>query len=155
MRSGICFDSPLGILYAVEERGFLVELSYEIPQDFQEKETELLLECKRQVEDYFKGNLQFFDLPLNPKGSEFQKKVWRALLSIPYGETRSYGEIAKQIGKEKAARAIGGANHVNPISIVIPCHRVIGANGKLVGYAGGMQAKEFLLALEKKEKNRK
>ena len=90
-----------------------------------------------------------FDLPLDPIGTEFQKKVWQALKEIPFGETRSYGEIAKLIGNEKASRAVGMANNKNPIAIIIPCHRVIGANGKLVGYAGGLDLKEKLLKLEK------
>lgn len=103
------------------------------------------------MEEYFSGRLQNFDLPLKPKGTDFQKQVWKALLMIPYGETKSYGDIAKQIGKEKAVRAVGGANHVNPISIVIPCHRVIGKNGNLTGYGGGLEVKEKLLELERKK----
>lgn len=152
MRRYIEYDSPLGTLYLAEERGQLVEISYVPIVKGEKKETELLEEVKRQLEEYFKGNLKNFDLPLNPSGTEFQKKVWKALLTIPYGETRSYGEIASQIGKEKASRAIGGANHVNPISIVIPCHRVIGKNGSLVGYGGGLDKKTILLELERKGK---
>ncbi|WP_431733585.1 methylated-DNA--[protein]-cysteine S-methyltransferase [Fusobacterium necrophorum] len=120
-------------------------------EEMEEKRTELLEEAERQLQEYFAGRLQHFDLPLHPQGTEFQKKVWKALMSIPYGETRSYGEIAKQIGKEKAVRAVGGANHVNPISIVIPCHRVIGKNGSLTGYGGGLKIKETLLTLERKK----
>ena len=90
-----------------------------------------------------------FDLPLAPKGTAFQQSVWRALESIPYGEVRSYGDIARQIGNPKACRAIGGANNRNPIAIVIPCHRVIGADGRLVGYGGGLDKKEMLLSLER------
>ena len=120
-------------------------------EEMEEKNTELLQEVKRQLEEYFSGRLQDFDLPLKPKGTDFQKQVWKALLTIPYGETKSYGDIAKQIGKEKAVRAVGGANHVNPISIVIPCHRVIGKNGNLTGYGGGLEVKEKLLELERKK----
>ena len=94
------------------------------------------------------GKRQNFSLPIAPEGTAFQKKVWKALQNIPYGQTRSYGEIAKEIGQCHAARAVGNANHNNPIAIVIPCHRVIGANGKLTGYYSGIDKKEFLLKLE-------
>ena len=119
------------------------------PQEYILEETELILECKKQLEEYFAGKRKTFDLPLVPKGTEFQQKVWKALQEIPYGETRTYGEIAAAIGNPKAARAVGMANNKNPIGIIIPCHRVVGANGKLVGYAGGMEKKEFLLELER------
>lgn len=148
------YDSPVGPLYLMEEKGQLLELSFsKFSEDktMKEKETELLQEVKRQLGEYFVGKLRNFDLPLNPQGTEFQKKVWKALLGIPYGTTSSYGEIAKTIGHEKAARAIGGANHVNPISIIIPCHRVIGKSGKLVGYGGGLDVKVKLLELEGKK----
>lgn len=154
MRYYIKYISPVADLYLVEERGQLVEISFhqlEHREEMEEKRTELLEEAERQLQEYFAGRLQHFDLPLHPQGTEFQKKVWKALMSIPYGETRSYGEIAKQIGKEKAVRAVGGANHVNPISIVIPCHRVIGKNGSLTGYGGGLKIKETLLILERKK----
>ena len=95
------------------------------------------------------GRRREFQLPLAPKGTEFQQKVWKALLDIPYGETRSYGEIARAIGNPKASRAVGMANNRNPIAIIIPCHRVIGSTGKLVGYGGGLDKKEFLLNLER------
>jgi O-6-methylguanine DNA methyltransferase len=108
----------------------------------------VLLEAKKQLEDYFMKRRQEFDLPLELNGTEFQKKVWRALMDIPYGETRSYKEIAKVVGNDKASRAIGLANNKNLIMIIIPCHRVIGSNGKLVGYAGGLNLKAALLELE-------
>ncbi len=110
----------------------------------------LLLEAARQLDEYFAGARREFSLPLLPRGTEFQRRVWRALETIPYGETRSYGGVAAAIGNPKAARAVGMANNRNPISIIIPCHRVIGAGGGLVGYGGGLDAKEFLLALERK-----
>lgn len=110
----------------------------------------LLLRAREQLEEYFAGSRRSFDLPLSPKGTEFQLSVWRALLDIPYGETRTYGQIAHAIGSPKAARAVGMANNKNPIAIIIPCHRVIGADGRLVGYAGGLGKKELLLALESK-----
>ncbi|HEY3215058.1 MAG TPA: methylated-DNA--[protein]-cysteine S-methyltransferase [Candidatus Eisenbacteria bacterium] len=116
-----------------------------------------LLELKSVVEQfdlYFNGMLQEFELPLDPQGSEFQLKVWKALLEIPFGETRSYGQIASAIGNPKASRAVGLANHDNPLAIVIPCHRVIGADGSLTGYGGGMPRKRWLLAHEGKHHQR-
>ncbi|MFC0470551.1 methylated-DNA--[protein]-cysteine S-methyltransferase [Halalkalibacter kiskunsagensis] len=103
--------------------------------------------CK-QLEDYFSGERSTFDIPLDLCGTEFQKKVWNTLKEIEYGETKSYKEIAQKIGAPKAVRAIGGANNQNPIPIIIPCHRVIGSNGSMVGYGGGLDKKEILLSLE-------
>jgi len=107
-----------------------------------------LLETQKQLTEYFAGKRQQFDVPLDFEGTEFQKKVWQALLSIPFGETRSYRDIAEQIGNVKAVRAVGAANGKNPISIIAPCHRVIGMNGKLVGFAGGLGNKDILLKIE-------
>ena len=112
------------------------------------KKHPVLMDVERQLKDYFSGKLKKFSLKLDFNGTEFQKKVWKALLTIPFGETRSYAEIAKQIGSPKAVRAVGAANGKNPISIIAPCHRVIGANGKLTGFAGGLKAKALLLGLE-------
>lgn len=103
---------------------------------------------RRQLTEYFAGERTAFELPLAPAGSPFQRDVWNALLAIPYGETRSYGELAAAVGKPGAARAVGRANHDNPIGVVIPCHRVIGAGGSLTGYAGGVDRKRYLLELE-------
>ena len=105
-------------------------------------------EAVRQLREYFVGKREQFDLPLAPEGTEFQRGVWRRLQDIPYGETISYGELAKRVGNPKASRAVGAANGQNPIPIVIPCHRVIGANGKLTGFGGGLPIKEALLELE-------
>ena len=102
----------------------------------------------RQLAAYFAGERMKFDLPLDPKGTEFQRAVWKALVGIPYGETRSYSEIARTIGRPAAVRAVGAANGSNPIAIIVPCHRVIGASGKLVGYGGGLPMKRMLLELE-------
>lgn len=107
-----------------------------------------LEETARQLREYFAGARTEFDLPLLPEGTEFQKKVWRRLQDIPYGLTISYGELARRVGNPKASRAVGAANGQNPLPIVIPCHRVIGANGKLTGFGGGLPTKEALLALE-------
>lgn len=102
----------------------------------------------RQINAYFRGELKDFDLPLAPAGTEFQRSVWKALCRIPYGETISYGELAKRLGKPTASRAVGAANGRNPLPIVVPCHRVIGSDGRLTGYYGGTYLKEFLLKLE-------
>lgn len=112
------------------------------------EEDAVLQIARRQLDEYFNGSRKYFDLPLEPTGSLFQLKVWGVLCQIPYGKTCSYKELARAVGNEKAARAVGGANHVNPIAIMIPCHRVIGSGGKLTGYAGGLERKKFLLALE-------
>ena len=120
-----------------------------VKEIIEKNETVLLKEAIRELNEYFDGKRTSFDLQLELQGTEFQKKVWKALKEIPFGETRSYGEIAKIIGNEKACRAVGMANNKNPIAIIVPCHRVIGANGKLVGYAGGVDLKEKLLNLEK------
>ena len=101
-----------------------------------------------QLDAYFAGELKAFDLPLMPKGTDFQESVWHALTEIPYGETWSYGQLATHLGKPKASRAVGAANGMNPIPIIIPCHRVIGASGKLTGFGGGIETKQFLLELE-------
>ena len=147
-------ESPIGpILLAGNEKGLkrLIFLKgkkrIEIPSDWIENK-EYFREAARQLEDYFSGKLESFDLELALEGTDFQKSVWKALCEIPYGETRTYKEIAVSIGKPKAYRAVGLANNRNPIAIIIPCHRVIGADGKLTGYASGLDIKEFLLRLE-------
>ena len=113
------------------------------------QETPLLQKAAFQMREYLRGERKNFNLPLAPEGTSFQRQVWKALQDIPYGETRSYKDIAVVIGKPKAMRAVGMANHHNPISFIIPCHRVIGANGSLVGYGGGLELKKKLLDLEK------
>lgn len=119
----------------------------DIPADWMENK-DFFREAVRQLEAYFSGKLKSFDLRLAPEGTEFQKSVWRALCKIPYGETRTYKDIAESIGNPKAYRAVGHANNRNPISIIVPCHRVIGSNGKLTGYACGLDIKAFLLNIE-------
>jgi methylated-DNA-[protein]-cysteine S-methyltransferase len=113
----------------------------------------VLLEVERQLKDYFAGKRETFSLTLDAAGTPFQKKVWKALLTIPFGETRSYAQIAKQIGNPKSVRAVGAASGKNPISIIAPCHRVIGSNGQLTGFAGGLETKACLLNLESKNKS--
>ncbi len=109
----------------------------------------LLERAAEELREYFAGSRRRFDLPLSPAGTEFQRLVWGALLTIPYGQTVSYGQLARQIGRPSACRAVGMANHRNPISILIPCHRVVGSGGGLTGYGGGLERKQFLLELEK------
>ena len=111
----------------------------------------MLLETERQLNEYFAGKRKKFSLKFDCLGTKFQKDVWQALATIPFGETRSYGQIARQIGRPKAVRAVGAANGKNPISIVVPCHRVIGSNGKLTGFAGGLETKASLLRMEAEE----
>ena len=147
-------ESPIGpILLAGDEEGlkyvnFLKgKTKIEVPDGWVENE-DFFSEISRQLEAYFAGKLKSFEVKLAPEGTEFQKSVWRALCEIPYGETRTYKDIAIYIGNLKAYRAVGLANNRNPISIIVPCHRVIGTNGKLTGYASGLDVKEFLLRLE-------
>jgi methylated-DNA-[protein]-cysteine S-methyltransferase len=149
----IFYQTNIGKIGIVENGTAITNLYFNglnAPQDATIKETALLREAFIQLQHYFAGKRKIFDLPLAPDGTEFQQNVWSALQGIPYGETRSYGEIAKSVGRSKAARAVGMANNKNPIPIFIPCHRVIGANGKLVGYAGGLDVKQYLLNLEQK-----
>ena len=143
------YETILGSVTFVEENGTLLAVTPHRSYEGVCQETPLIKEACRQLSEYLKGERKTFDLPLNPKGTDFQKCVWRALCDIPYGETRTYKQIAEAIGNPKAVRAVGMANNRNPITIIVPCHRVIGANGKLVGYGGGLEMKEFLLRLEK------
>lgn len=147
------FEYPTGPMEIVEDSGSIVEIAFGFSALCDTiKETDLIKETNRQLKQYFSGQRRSFDIPLNPAGTEFRKKVWKALMEIPYGETETYGTIAAKIGSPKASRAVGGANHVNPIPIIIPCHRVIGSGGGLTGYGGGLWIKEMLLELEKRNK---
>lgn len=153
-----CYDTPLGKIKIGEEDNYITHILYERsypPHDYILKETPMIKNALLELEEYFRGERMDFDLPIKPKGTEFMKKVWTSLLKIPYGETRSYKDIAISVGKEKAYRAVGMANNKNPISIIIPCHRVIGSKGSLVGYGGGLDTKDFLLKLEKENINKR
>jgi methylated-DNA-[protein]-cysteine S-methyltransferase len=151
--------SPVGLLTLVANDHGLAAVLWEnddpkrvrLSPQHEETNHPMLLEAERQLQDYFAGKRETFSLKLDFTGTEFQRKVWAALLTIPFGETRSYAQIAEQIGNPNAVRAVGAANGKNPISIIAPCHRVIGSNGKLTGFAGGMEAKTFLLKLESKK----
>ncbi len=146
------FSAPLGRITIVQEGDAITHLHIGeapvLPAGAEQRDTLLLQEACRQLSEYFAKTRQTFSLPLNPAGTEFQKKAWGALCTIPYGQTRTYKDMAEAIGCPKGFRAVGLANNKNPIAILIPCHRVIGANGKLVGYAGGLHLKKFLLELE-------
>lgn len=152
----IDMPSPVGRLKLVANSQALVAVMWENeqPKFLDSKQLlpcadhPILLATQKQLSEYFAGQRQHFDLPLTFEGTDFQQKVWQALLSIPFAETRSYRDIAAQIGNVKAVRAVGAANGKNPISIIAPCHRVIGANGQLVGFAGGLNNKHILLQLE-------
>jgi methylated-DNA-[protein]-cysteine S-methyltransferase len=153
MRSTYYYETIIGTL-AISDDGTgitNIDLVSEKAVKLEEsKETPLLKMAAAQLQEYFEGKRKVFDLPLNPRGTEFQKKVWDALKTIPYGERWSYKQVAESIGKPTAARAVGMANNKNPLMIVVPCHRVVGANGDLVGYAGGLHIKEMLLKLEER-----
>ena len=141
--------SPVGYIHIKEENNFIIGIGFgEHNYDCTDIPSPLINTAVNQLSQYFKGERKNFQLPIKLNGTDFQKRVWQALLTIPYGETRCYGEIAKQIGNPKGQRAVGMANNKNPISIVVPCHRVIGKNGNLTGYAGGLNIKEKLLNLE-------
>lgn len=153
-----CYQTKLGTIFIAEDEQGITELSLitgeeetdmERDQSYKQKETGRLKEAAVEFMEYLDGSRKEFTVKLHPKGTEFQKKVWDALRKIPYGETRSYKQIAEAIGNPKACRAVGMANHNNPIMCMIPCHRVIGADKKLVGYAGGLDIKEKLLKMEK------
>ncbi|OUO94263.1 methylated-DNA--[protein]-cysteine S-methyltransferase [Cloacibacillus sp. An23] len=147
----LCFEG-VGNLLLSEEGGRLTGLSFlkgrPAPEDLNFRETQTLLEAKRQLEEYFDGSRRGFDIPLAPMGTPFQLRCWDALLKIPYGRTATYADIARAVGSPKAFRAVGLANNRNPIAIIIPCHRVIGSNGRLVGFGGGLDVKAFLLRFE-------
>jgi methylated-DNA-[protein]-cysteine S-methyltransferase len=140
----VATDDGLAAILWAKDRPSRVRLEIEA----EEPRHPVIAEAERQLGEYFAGRRKTFALALDLAGTAFQRKVWTALLTIPFGETRSYGQIAKQIGKPRASRAVGAANGRNPVSIVAPCHRVIGSTGELTGFAGGLDTKAFLLALE-------
>ena len=148
--------SPVGELTLVARDGKLSAILWEVERAnrvrlgelIEANDSPVLRETERQLKEYFAGTRNQFELELDFAGTDFQKQVWQALLTIPFGETRSYSQIAEQIGNPKAVRAVGAANGRNPISIIAPCHRVVGASGGLTGFAGGLEAKQYLLTLE-------
>lgn len=155
MRFLYYYETPIGKIGIAEQDEHITHIFFEGEdisslEKFQNKETPILKEANMQLQEYFKGQRTDFSLPLAAVGTAFMLRVWDALREIPYGETRSYKDIAIAAGNSKACRAVGMANNRNPIAIIIPCHRVIGSNGALVGYGGGLHIKSFLLDLEKR-----
>jgi methylated-DNA-[protein]-cysteine S-methyltransferase len=150
--------SPVGKLKLVASDKGLVAILWEndkpqrvrLDELFEDKQHPVLIETERQLAEYFAGKRKEFSITLDMRGTRFQNDVWDALLAIPYGETRTYGQLAKQLGNPLAPRAVGAANGKNPVSIIVPCHRVIGSSGKLTGFAGGLGTKAHLLNLEDK-----
>lgn len=144
--------SPLGPLTLKARNAQLCAIAFgaaaDAPDEKSPADTSVLEKSRQELAAYFEGKLEQFSIPLAPEGTEFQRAAWKALEKIPYGCTRSYKEQAEMLGRPKASRAVGSANRLNPLPIVIPCHRVVGSDGQLVGYAGGIKIKEFLLALE-------
>src|ERR1700721_3395928 len=153
-------ESPVGKLRLVANDKSLIAILWEnddprrvrLGETREDDRQTLLVETERQLKEYFEGKREGFSIPLEMRGTPFQLSVWEALLAIPFGETRSYGQLAKQLGRPTASRAVGAANGRNPISIVVPCHRVIGSSGQLTGFAGGLEAKEHLLKIESESK---
>lgn len=150
-------DTKIGPMMIQELEGKVISIKCQkepvvLSENLVKKETPILHFAFEQIKEYLEGKRKHFTIPIQTHGTSFQERVWEALRQIPYGETRTYAEIAKQVGNSKAARAVGAANHVNPIIIVTPCHRVIGSNQQLVGYAEGVEVKEKLLILEKENR---
>ncbi|WP_407354366.1 methylated-DNA--[protein]-cysteine S-methyltransferase [Luteimonas sp. R10] len=149
------FDSPVGPLLLAASDAGMHAIEFHASRhpvkrgaDWREGDHRLLREARRQLQAYFDGRRQTFDLPLAPRGTEFQRTVWHSLAAIPYGETVSYAQLAARVGRPSATRAVGAANGRNPLPIVLPCHRVIGADGSLTGFGGGLPTKRYLLELE-------
>ncbi len=148
--------SPVGLIRVITSDKGLVAIIWEgenykrtkLSEPVKDDEHPILLQTEQQLNEYFENKRTTFNVPLDFKGTDFQVRVWEALLKIPYGVTKTYGELAKILGDIKAIRAVGGALNKNPISVIVPCHRVVGASGKLVGFAGGLENKSILLDLE-------
>lgn len=147
-------DTPIGVLTMAADAHGLLRIDFPPPyqapigDDWIEGDTPVLAQAQRQLREYFDGRRRHFDLPLSPRGTDFQRTVWSTLADIPYGKTWSYRDLAHRIGRPTATRAVGAANGRNPLPIVLPCHRVIGADGSLTGFGGGLPTKQFLLRLE-------
>ena len=146
------YNSIIGDIFISADENFLLSVQFVNHNFIENQENKIIRQTIKQFDEYFRGKRKKFELPLNPKGTEFQKKVWLQLMKIPYGKSATYKDIATLIGDSNASRAVGNANNKNPIAIIIPCHRVIGSNNKLTGYAGGLDKKEKLLNLEKNNK---
>lgn len=153
MKSYFEYSFPLGRMVLAEENGKLTDAFFSDSGPClqgERRETQLLRQARQELQQYFSGERKQFTIPLAQRGTEFQRAVWQALMEIPYGRTATYQDIAQAVGSPKACRAVGMANHRNPICILVPCHRIIGKDGNLTGYAGGLERKRILLALERK-----
>lgn len=152
---GEIYESPVGALTILAEKKGIRAIKFGEDEEVKStgKPNEMTRWAVKELEEYFQGKRKEFTVPCRPEGTDFQKRVWEALTRIPYGETRTYKEIAVEIGNPGASRAVGMANNKNPVPIIIPCHRVIGSDGKLTGYAGGLGVKEFLLNLERENRD--
>ena len=138
--------TPIGTVEVIESGGAVVEVDFrDRPPGGRSDSSPCLRGCQEQLDEYFRGRRRLFDLKLDPQGTDFQRRVWEALVRIPYGQTTSYGRIAVSLGNGRSVRAVGAANGRNPIPIIIPCHRVVGAGGDLIGYGGGLWRKKWLL----------
>lgn len=146
------YNSPVGKIFIIDDNGFITHISFypSVIDNAEPKITHVLQTVCKQLDEYFSHKRTVFDLPIAPHGTQFQQKVWQELLNIPYGQTTSYLKIAEKLYSRKYCRSIGQANNKNPIAIVIPCHRVVGHTGNLIGYAGGLHIKQYLLNLEGK-----
>ena len=142
------FKSPLGMIELSATENGISSLYFVSEAKQKSAQNKILSDCVKQLEEYFENKRKEFSIPLDMQGTDFQKKVWNELLNIPFGKTISYLQLAKRLGDEKSIRAVGGANGKNPVSIIVPCHRVIGSDGTLVGYGGGLDKKKLLLELE-------
>lgn len=142
------FETPIGYLTLEGDSKSLSKVSFLETSDQKSPNSKVLREARKQLDEYFSGYREAFDIPLSPEGTDFQKKTWNALIKIPFGSSATYGDIAKEVKCPNGQRAVGMANNKNPLAIIVPCHRVIGKNGTLTGYAGGLKAKKFLLNLE-------
>lgn len=147
------YDTKIGKITIGENEGYIINIYFgkeALPKEAIEEETDLIKETIKQINLYLDGKLEYVNVPIKLQGTNFQKLVWNELMKVPYGKTCTYRDIAKNIGNEKACRAVGNANNKNRLPIIVPCHRIIGTNGKLVGYAGGLDIKEKLLDVEKR-----
>lgn len=156
MKKVFYYESEIGAIGIAEEEGYVSDVVFgrDLLSGIEIRETGLIKKAYGQIAGYLSGIRKEFDLPLIIEGTEFQETVWRELQRIPYGETRTYGEVAEAVGKPKAVRAVGAANNRNRLPVIIPCHRVVGANGSLTGYSGGLDAKRKLLELEANNKGK-
>ena len=150
----VYYNSPIGTVEIVSDENSIIELSFapKAMENNLQAIPQVLQSALQQIEEYFQGKRSVFDLKLKAEGTEFQCKVWQRLIEVPYGATACYGDIAAAVGNRKSSRAVGGANNKNKIAIIIPCHRIVGADGSLTGYEGGLWRKEWLLKHEKSNK---